>query len=73
MIKITSEGARFMRNGYRFVVKPDGNVMVYERVGNSDYSLNYPASKNRAAYDAKRYQINKNKEVITAIQTILNY
>ena len=71
MVKIKNGQANFMKNGYRFIVKPSV-INVYERDCNSDYSLNYSATQNRAAYDSKRYQINKNRNLIDAIQTVLN-
>ena len=71
MINVTNSQARFTRNGFRFVVKPD-DVLVYERDANTEYSLNASATVDRQSYDAKRYQIQKNIDVIEAVQTVLN-
>jgi len=68
----TQPTARFMKNGFRFIVRPN-DVLVYERQSNgSDYTLNQTATENRRAYDSKRYQIAKNRTVIDALQTVMN-
>jgi len=62
--------ARFNSNGYRFIVKED-DVLVYDRTLGGEYSMNVPQGKCRSTYDAKRYQVSKNRELIDAIQTVI--
>ncbi len=72
MIKIRDNGtARFARDGFRFIVKSD-DVLVYERDNGTEYSLNFRQQDNRKAYDAKRYQVSKQRTVIDALQTVMN-
>ena len=56
--------------GLRVVTADD--VKVYKRIGSwTEYSLNYPPSVDRSAYDAKRYQIRKNLSEIRSVQSQL--
>lgn len=69
---IRNRKANFTRDGHRFIVTED-NVLVYRRVGSeTEYSLNAPASQDRAAYDAKRYQLKKNQREIREVQNALS-
>ena len=63
--------ARFNSNGYRFIVKED-DVLVYDRTYGGEYSMNVSQAHDRQTYDAKRHQIQKNKELIDAVQTVIS-
>jgi hypothetical protein len=67
----TNNTARFNNNGYRFVVK-ENDVLVYDRTTGGEYSMNIPQREDRITYDAKRYQVRKNRNLIDAVQTVIS-
>lgn len=71
MVNVINGKANFTRDNHRFIVTENG-VRVHRRLDSHiEYSLNATSRWSKSDYDARRYQLNKHAELISAVQTVI--